>query len=149
MRQSAGILQYDVFGIYTEMLILIINARPNNYIRNALYTILSVFNQLSICRATADNFFTTDCLLDTLFTSMILKPRKIFPDTTFVELSEILTNLAGVDNVSQLDMLLEKGIGLAIMTLIADWNGRSMSIIYNCFSALENLFSVYQDDRLY
>ena len=131
------------------MLLLTINARPNQYVNNALYAILSVFNTLSFSSKTQNQFFSTDCLLDTIFTTMILKPRKIYPDAAFVELSEILSNLAAVDSIPQLDRLLDKSVGLAIMTLIADWNGRSMSIIYNCFNALENLFSVYQDEKLY
>ena len=66
-----------------------------------------------------------------------------------MELGNILANLCGIELEEILETLIDKGIGLAIMQLLA--NGLEMScnaILYQGLEALGNLVNVFQDDDL-
>ena len=70
-------LDFEVFEVYTEMLIYLVEATScKKYVRNLTTSVLQVFTELTDNDMTIFKVFETDKLLDLLISGMILKPSQ-------------------------------------------------------------------------
>ena len=82
-------------------------------------------------------------MLETLIRGFTLSPKKVFSDKIYPEVSQIYQNLCAVDDVQALNRLMDAGLPLAVLELLAKYYGRSYSVTVNCLEALHNLINCY------
>lgn len=118
------------------MLLIVMNAQSTSYMRSSLHVILNVFVELIANDMTYEGLFKTPVLLETLLNGFVINPKRVYPDIVYPELAAILQNLAAIDDIPYLNTLVDAGLPVAIMTLLSEFSGRSMSVTFNCLDAL-------------
>ena len=119
------------------------NATSTNYTQNALQAILEVFTEFASNELTYSRMIETPCCIDAIINGFILKPKKLFPANIYPEIAHILTNLSAIDDMQILSKLIDIGLPIAVVTLMAEFGRRSLSVTFGCLDSLVNLFNCY------
>ena len=130
------LIELDIVPAWSEQLLGLISATPNKYLKGSTVATLQVFVELSANDASYMSLFEVPDLIETLVSAFVLKPRRIWSGNILCEISSIYQNLCGVDELSCLNRVIEAGMPMAVLTLLAQYGLKSQQILFNSLEAL-------------
>jgi hypothetical protein len=145
-RLPVLLLNEGMLEKWTESLVVLLSATRNMYTDDALYHMILLFVEFAGNSLFIDQLISTPLLIDTIFRSMILSPKRVYSSSRIQpELTAFLMNLANADDMVT---LVEKGLVQCCLTQLLRYYHQSTIITHYCLDTLETLMIGVPDEVL-
>ena len=99
---------------WTEALVVLVNAKKNIYLDDALYHILGLFSEFAGNDFFHERIIDTPCLIESIFRSLIIDPKRVWNHRMAPELTAFCMNMCNTENIIYIKRLCEMGLVQAI-----------------------------------